>query len=209
MTRKSLFAIGLVATTALAAAAYADAGHGRNAAEGKDEWKQQAGPGMMGGMMGGQPGDRDDMMRMMMRMHGQTMGGGMMGGMGPAGGMMGGIESMMQAFDADGDGNVTPEELRAGLEARLAKYDADGGGSLSLGEFEALHSAMIRETMVDRFQALDNDGDGQITKEEMTAPANRMETMQRMRDRLTGDAPTQQPGGQGAQRGQMPMMDNN
>ena len=35
--------------------------------------------------------------------------------------------------------------------------------------------------MVDRFQHLDADGDGRVTREEMTAPAETLERMHRMR----------------------------
>jgi hypothetical protein len=133
------------------------------------------GPGMMGGF--GQSAGIG------------PMGGfGVMGGMGPPDGMehMGGV---MQAFDADGDGSLTADEMRSGLEDRLAEFDADDSGSLSIDEFEALHSAMIREAMVDRFQALDNDGDGEVTAEEITAPADRLQRMQDLRTRMQEQRP--------------------
>ena len=57
--------------------------------------------------------------------------------------------------------------MRAALSARMAKFDADGDGVLSLAEFEALHSAMIRSMTVDRFQALDEDGDGYSNADEI------------------------------------------
>ena len=38
--------------------------------------------------------------------------------------------------------------------------------------------------MVDRFQYLDADGDGSVTSEEMTAPADMMDRAQMMRDRM-------------------------
>ena len=132
------------------------------------------------------------MMQMMMRMHGQMMqdGMGMMGSGGPMGGMgqgmMGGGASLMgvglERFDADGDGTVTPEEAHEGLQALLAEYDADGDETLSLAEFETLHGALIRETMVDRFQFLDDDGDGAVSVAEIVKPADMMERMQTMRD---------------------------
>ncbi|UWQ93426.1 EF-hand domain-containing protein [Rhodobacteraceae bacterium M382] len=128
-------------------------------------------------MAGGQSGQGmmdPQMMQMMMRMHGQMMGGG---------GMMGGMmdNPMFKSFDTDGDGRVSPEEMRAGQKAKLERFDENSDGSLSLDEFEALHSAAIREMMVDKFQKLDNDGDGQVTSEEMAAPARKMERMQKMR----------------------------
>lgn len=79
-------------------------------------------------------------------------------------------------LNADGDGNVTPQQM----QAKLTEYDSDGDGTLSIFEFETLHSAMIREKMVDKFQHLDADGDGVITSDEMTAPAKKLERMQKM-----------------------------
>ena len=112
---------------------------------------------------------------------------GMMGGMGQMHG------TMMQMFDADGDGTVTAEELRAGFQAKLTEYDSDGDGTLSISEFETLHSAMIRKTMVDRFQHLDADGDGSVTADEISAVADTMERMQNMRARMMQTQPGNAP----------------
>ncbi len=193
MKRNTLFAIGLIASTVAAGAAVADvtgqrgerAGHGQT----ENHPDGMGGAGRAGGM-----GNMGDMMQMMQMMHGQMMSGGMGGGMG--GGMMGG--AVETAFDTDGDGAVSPEELRAGLAAQLKQYDADGNGVLSIAEFETLNTAAIRNLMVDRFQALDEDGDGQITGDEMVAPAARMERMEMMRARATDSANGQMPRGQGA-----------
>jgi Ca2+-binding EF-hand superfamily protein len=124
--------------------------------------------------------------------------GGQLGAQGGAG--------MMQMFDTDGDGTTTPEEMRTRLQAKLSEFDSDGDGNLSITEFEALHSAMIREMMVDRFQHLDADGDGAVTPEEMAAPADRMERMQMMRSNMA-DAPARPGNGQGMGNGSM-MEDN-
>ena len=139
-------------------------------------------------------GCRHAMMPGMMRMHAQMMGGdGPMAGMGP--GMMGlgghgmGMGMMgtaMERFDADEDGKVTPEEARAGLQALLKDYDANGDQTLSLSEFETLHSAMIREAMVDRFQFLDDDGDGAVSMDEIVKPAEMIGRMQQMHERMMG-----------------------
>ena len=169
-------------------------------------------------------GGEHDMMEMMMRMHGMMgvdgampgMGMGMMGMpggmgmMGPGGPMMGGMTAlpgvgMMSDLDADGDGVVTPEEAQSGLGSLLSDYDADGDGTLSIAEFETLHSALIRETMVDRFQHLDADGDGRITAEEMQAPAAQMQRMQGLRERMMnegGHAAGQMMPGQGRMMGE-------
>lgn len=114
------------------------------------------------------------------------MGGGPMSGMGPGMGMMGGGASLMgmamERFDTDGDGTVTSQEAHEGLQALLAEYDADGDEALSLTEFETLHSALIRETIVDRFQFFDDDGDGTVSVAEIVKPADMMERMQTMRE---------------------------
>ena len=154
---------------------------GGGMSEGMSGQGMMSGGGMMGGggmMSGGSGmmsgGSHGDMMSMMKRMHAKMMKGGMMGG-----GMMGG--AFMRSFDTDHNGKVAADELRAGLSEGLSNHDADGDGMLSIDEFEAFHSARIREMMVDRFQMLDADGDGEVTEAEMEAPAARMERMQRMR----------------------------
>ena len=143
-----------------------------------------------GGMMGGQ-GGMMKMMQMMMRMHAQN---GMMGGQG---GMMGPSGYMKTALDADGDGKLTPEEAQAGLSAKLAEFDANADGALSIDEFEALHSAMIREIMVDRFQMLDADGDGQVTKAEIADFAKKMQHRGRIGGMMGGMGQGGMMGGQG------------
>ncbi len=209
MKRKSLLAIGLIALTVGAGFAYAHGAddEGRGHFPGQGMMMQPGGFGMMGGQgpAGGMAGmgQMGDMMQMMMRMHGPMMGGMEMPGgvMGPMGfGMMGG--QFAEGFDADGNGTVSSEELRSGLEGRLVQYDADGDGSLSLTEFETLHAAMIRNLMVDHFQALDEDGDGAVTKTEMTAPADRLQRMEMLRSQVQGGT-----GGQGTGGGMM--MDSN
>lgn len=205
MKRISMTTLAL--TIALGAATLPQAlAHGPGAA---GPWGgQNMGPGMMGqGQMGqgmmspGMMGAIGAMMPMMMRMHGQMMGGGM-GGSAMTGGMgaMGPMGAIMDEFDADQDGTLTADELRAGLTAQLGEYDADGDGTLSLSEFEALHAAMVRPAMVDRFQALDEDGDGQVTGEEMTAPADRFARMQKMREAMQAQMPA---GGRPGQPGTM------
>jgi len=193
-------ATAIVMSLGGAALASGDHGHGGQGAKGTQ------GPGA----------GNHDMKQMMMRMHAQMMGGGspksgmgMMGsggpmsGMGSGMGMMGGGASLMgmamQQFDADGDGTVTSQEAHEGLQALLAEYDADGDEALSLAEFETLHSALIRETTVDRFQFLDDNGNGAVTAAEIVKPADMMERMETMRGRMM-------PGQNGGMQGNGGMM---
>nr|WP_206295795.1 calcium-binding protein [Pseudohalocynthiibacter aestuariivivens] len=172
MSQRFILALSIATATALGGAAFAQSDHGYSG-----KTKSADGTMMMQGDGSGMMGDMSGMMQMMQKMHG--MHDNKMGGMGNKGhGMMGG--AMMQMLDVDGDGSVTPEEMREQMQAKLTEYDSDGDGTLSISEFETLHSAMIRETMVDKFQHLDANGDGAITSEEMTAPAKKMERMQKM-----------------------------
>ncbi|WP_103174979.1 EF-hand domain-containing protein [Paracoccus sp. SY] len=106
-------------------------------------------PGMMNGMMG------SGMMGRPM-MQGGMMG---MGGMGMP---------MARAFDTNGDGQFTPEEIGVGLRTEFTKYDTSSDGALSLDEFQSFYTEMTRMRTVRAFQHADADGDGRITTEEMT-----------------------------------------
>ena len=164
------FILATAAVAAIGAAVaipvLADANHG--AGEQRfGAWAGQMGQMGAGAMMDGDMGQMMGMMQMMQGHQGGMVGHGFAG--------PGGMGHMQGAFDADNDGTVTPDELRAGLLEALSTYDADGNGMLSLDEFETMHTAHIREMTVDRFQVLDADGDGQVTAEEMAAPADRMQ----------------------------------
>ena len=102
---------------------------------------------------------------------GGMMGGGMTGA-GPMGGGPG--MRMFELLDTDGDGRLGTDEVQTALGERHAAFDADGDGTLALAEFQALHAEFTRPLMVDRFQFLDDDGDGAVTPEEMTRPFARM-----------------------------------
>lgn len=167
MKHRATIAVGIVTMVFAGGAALAQGrhGHGKQSQPGRAEMMQPAGDMMP--MM--------QMHRKMMGMHRNMMHGGMMDGSHMR---MGGAFHLR--LDADGDGRVTPEEARTQLRELLEENDSDGDGTLSIAEFEVLHSRLIRETMVDRFQHLDADGDGQVTRDEMTAPAKKIERMQEM-----------------------------
>ncbi|MBB5014678.1 EF-hand domain-containing protein [Rehaibacterium terrae] len=85
-------------------------------------------------------------------------------------------------IDADGDGYISFEELRAWREAqreqrmreRFARLDTDGDGRVSVAEFEARHR--------ERVARMDADGDGIVTREEFRAYRGKHGRMHR-RDR--------------------------
>lgn len=81
---------------------------------------------------------------------------------------------LFESFDANGDGRLTQTEIDEVRQSRLEEFDADGDGSLTLEEYQALWLDAMRERMVDRFQAHDDDGDGLITVEEFSEPFDRM-----------------------------------
>jgi len=112
--------------------------------------------GWMSGMMGGYSG----MSRMM-----QDAGHGWMDD-----GAMTGFGMLDGAFDTDGDGFVSPDEMRAGRLTAIAAFDADANGVLSRDEFETLRQARIQDRTEDQFRRLDANGDGQISAEEFAAP---------------------------------------
>ena len=76
---------------------------------------------------------------------------------------------LFESFDVDDDGRITQIEIDEVRQGRLAEFDADGDGSLNLEEYQALWVEAMREHMVDRFQAHDDDGDGLVTAEEFGA----------------------------------------
>jgi hypothetical protein len=98
------------------------------------------------------------------RGHGRHGRGGMMGG--PMGGMM---QDVFAQVDADGDGAVTQAEIDTWRTARVTAADTSGDGQISLAEFTPAWTTFMQARIVDDFQTLDNDGDGQITATEIDA----------------------------------------
>ncbi len=84
---------------------------------------------------------------------------------------------MLKRFDTDGDNALTPDEVRAVRTEQFGVFDANGDGSMDLGEFQAFWTEQTRNRMVDRFQHLDEDGDGRISQEDFTERLARMIAM--------------------------------
>lgn len=119
------------------------------------DWHGKGGQGSYGGHHGSQH---------------SGMHGGMRGGMHGAGHG----RDMFKRFDQNADGKVTQEEFDAVRAEKFAQYDGDGNGTMAIDEFQALWLEHMRPRMVDHFQDLDEDGDGQVTSAEFNEPMSRM-----------------------------------
>lgn len=93
------------------------------------------------------------------------------------GGMGRGIQ-MFEQMDANGDSRVTAAEITAFADALRTEHDTDGNNAISLSEFEGIWLKQMRSRMVDRFQMMDDDGDGEISEAEVNTKMSRM--MRRM-----------------------------
>ena len=67
----------------------------------------------------------------------------------------------LEEIDADGDGNVSRDEVDAKRSEKFAQADSDGDGVIGSDEFGARAGRM--------FDRADSDGDGVITNEERKA----------------------------------------
>jgi Ca2+-binding EF-hand superfamily protein len=79
-------------------------------------------------------------------------------------------QMLFEKFDSDGDGRVTRSELDKTRAEKLGSADGNADGQLTLEEFQVLWLEMARPMMVDRFQDLDEDGDGVVTEAEFGQP---------------------------------------
>lgn len=76
-------------------------------------------------------------------------------------------------FDADGDGDVSHEELAAGIKKAVGEMDKNGDGMISKEELESFMKAKGGNlTLVEQLiKTLDTDGDGHVSLEEFMSLA--------------------------------------
>ncbi|MFD3189388.1 EF-hand domain-containing protein [Sedimentitalea sp. HM32M-2] len=88
--------------------------------------------------------------------------------MGP--GRMSGHQASFQDLDADGSGEISPEEMAAHRDARFASADSDGDGLLSRAELEAAGQQRVAQRVARLIEKFDADKDGALSRDEMPSP---------------------------------------
>jgi Ca2+-binding EF-hand superfamily protein len=90
-------------------------------------------------------------------------------------------------LDANGDGQLTLEELTAHRDARFTAADTDGDGNLSRDEMIAAASARIAERIDQRMAQFDDNEDGMLSPNEMDDMRPRGFSPDRMFARVDAD----------------------
>ncbi len=81
---------------------------------------------------------------------------------------------MLEKFDTDHDGKLSPDERKAIGEARFKKMDTDGDGFVSHDEAQANAVKRATDRAERMFKAADADGDGKISRAEFDAVGEKM-----------------------------------
>ncbi|WP_321392340.1 EF-hand domain-containing protein [Emcibacter sp.] len=106
-------------------------------------------------------------------------------------GKHGSMGMFRELMDADGDGNISKQEIAKFHEDRINQADRNKDGSLSLEEFDVMQEALMEEAkklhLKKKFDRLDANGDGRVSAEEMTAHHGMMfDRMDRNDDGMIG-----------------------
>lgn len=102
----------------------------------------------------------------------------------PMGHKGGDLAEMLRPFDANNDGRVTAEELKAGRDAYVKSLDANNDGKISAEELANARVNGVQITTEERakarVEALDVDGDGLLSAAELAAPPMPMRMLKHM-----------------------------
>ncbi|MDX1400448.1 MAG: hypothetical protein R3245_00865 [Kiloniellales bacterium] len=74
---------------------------------------------------------------------------------------------IFKTFDENDDGAITTLEVTTLVNKSIGEFDRNESRTLTLDEFEGLWLSHLRPHMVDRFQHLDENGDGEVSQAEM------------------------------------------
>lgn len=75
-----------------------------------------------------------------------------------------------QELDANGDGQVTQQEMEAHRTERFAAADTDGDGQLSLEEMQAAAQKKANDRVTKMFENNDANKDGFLSQDELPKP---------------------------------------
>jgi len=75
-----------------------------------------------------------------------------------------------EQIDADGNGQISKQEMEGLREARFAATDADGDGKLTLAEIEAAAQARAKDHAAKMMERMDANSDGAVTLDELPKP---------------------------------------
>ncbi|SHH60834.1 EF-hand domain-containing protein [Cognatishimia maritima] len=82
-----------------------------------------------------------------------------------------------EQLDANGDGQVTKEEMAAHATAHFGEVDTDGDGKLSAEELTAATEANRAKRIAKMIERHDENGDGMLDQAEMMPKGDRAERM--------------------------------
>ena len=89
-----------------------------------------------------------------------------------------------QELDANGDGQVTREEMQARRAERFTKADANGDGQLSVEEMQAAGQQKVNDRVTKMFERNDANKDGFLSPDELPKPRR----ADKMFDRMDADS---------------------
>lgn len=94
------------------------------------------------------------------------------------------------AFDTNGDGELTLEEMTARSAERFATADANGDGQLSADEMNAMAQARVADRTATMIERMDKNDDGMLSPEEIQGrrdPAKMFERVDRNEDGVVSE----------------------